>query len=117
MEQPPPIARVSIRLVPEETLRVLRRPATRRRGTYRPLAIGPAVLFRPQSAGGRWVVTVSADGLLQPRGPRSLSAAIARSRSLRADGIMARAAVAALSARERERRSRRKNVVKRVRQN
>ena len=94
MEQPPPIARVSIRLVPEETLRVLRRPATRRRGTYRPLAIGPAVLFRPQSAGGRWVVTVSADGLLQPRGPRSLPAAIARSRSLRADGIMARAAVA-----------------------
>jgi hypothetical protein len=94
MEQPPPIARVSIRLVPEETLRGLRRPATRRRGTYRPLAIGPAVLFRPQSAGGRWAVTVSTDGLLQPRGPRSLPGAIARSQRLRADGIMARAAVA-----------------------
>jgi hypothetical protein len=94
MKQPPPIARVSIRLVPEETLRGRRRPATRRRGSYRPLAIGPAVLFRPQSADGRWVVTVSTDGLLQPRGPQSLPAAIARSRSLRADGIMARAAVA-----------------------
>jgi hypothetical protein len=94
MKQPPPIARVSIRLVPEETLRGRLRPATRRRGTYRPLAIGSAVLFRPQSAGGRWVVTVSTDGLLQPRGPQSLPAAIARSRSLRADGIMARAAVA-----------------------
>lgn len=94
MEQPPPIARVSIRLVPEEAPRGLRRPAARRRATYRPLAIGPAVLFRPRSAGGRWVVSVSTDGLLQPRGPRSLPAAIARSRRLRADGIMARAAVA-----------------------
>ena len=94
MEKPPPIARVSIRLVPEETPRGRGTPATRRGATYRPLAIGPAVLFRPRSDGGRWVVTVSTDGLLQPRGPRSLPAAIARSRRLRAEGIMARAAVA-----------------------
>jgi hypothetical protein len=39
-------------------------------------------------------VTVTTDGLLRPRGPRSLPAAIARSRSLRDAGIMARAAVA-----------------------
>lgn len=95
MQSPPTISRVSIRLVPEEVSRGgPRRPAGRRRGTYRPLAIGAAVLLRPRSAGGRWVVTVTTDGLLQPHGPRSLPAAIARSRSLRAAGIMARAAVA-----------------------
>lgn len=94
MDSPPPISRVSIRLVPEEVPRGLRRPAGRRRGTYRPLAIGAAVLLRPRSAGGRWVVSVSTDGMLRPRGPRWLPAAIARSRGLRAAGIMARAAVA-----------------------
>jgi hypothetical protein len=94
MDSPPTISRVSIRLVPEEVSRGRGRPAARRRGIYRPLAIGAAVLLRPRSAGGRWVVTVSTDGLLQPRGPGALPAAIARSRSLRAAGIMARAAVA-----------------------
>jgi len=94
MDSPPTISRVSIRLVPEEVPRGLRRRAGRGRGTYRPLAIGAAVLLRPRSAGGRWVVSVSTDGLLRPRGPRSLPAAIARSRSLRAAGVMARAAVA-----------------------
>jgi hypothetical protein len=95
MQSPPTISRVSIRLVPEDvSRRGLGRPAARRRGTYRPLAIGAAVLLRPRSASGRWVVSVSTDGLLRPRGPRWLPAAIARSRSLRAAGIMARAAVA-----------------------
>ena len=97
MDRPPTISRVSIRVVPEEVLRGRRRPAVRSRGTYRPLAIGAAVLLRPQFAAGRWVVPVSDDGLLRPRGPRSLPAAIARSRSLRATGIMARAAVALLA--------------------
>lgn len=94
MPSPATILRVSIRLVPEERRR---RAVTRRQGTYRPLAVGAVVLLRPRSAGGRWVVTVSDDGLLQPRGPRSLAAAIARSRGLRATGIMARAAIALLA--------------------
>ncbi|MFM7135701.1 MAG: hypothetical protein ACKO1M_01345 [Planctomycetota bacterium] len=97
MDSPPTVSRVSIRLVPEEAGRSLRRPTMRRRYTYRPLAIGAAVLLRPRSAGGRWVVRVSSAGLVKPRGPRSLPAAVARSRSLRAAGIMARAAVALLA--------------------
>jgi len=97
MHGPPTISRVCIRLVPEERPRGRRRSAAPRHAGYRPLAIGAVVLFRPRSAAGRWVVTVSDEGLLLPRGPRSLPAAIARSRSLRASGIMARAAVALLA--------------------
>lgn len=100
MERPPTISRLSIRLVREELSVATRSGARADQAageTYHPLAIGAAVALRPQSAGGRWVVRVSGSGLLQPRGPRSLPAAIARAEGLVASGIVARAAVALLA--------------------
>lgn len=96
MQRPPTISRLSIRLVPEE-LPQGGRSARVSGETYNPLAIGAAVILRPRSAGGRWLVRVSMDGRLQPRGPRSLPAAITRAQGLVASGIMARVAVALLA--------------------
>jgi len=86
-----------MRLVPERIPPGESRLAGRRCGAYRPLAIGAAIAVRPASAGGRWVMATTGDGLLRPRRPRSLPAAGDRVHDLLATGRPARVVVALLT--------------------
>lgn len=61
---------------------------------YRPLIIGPAILWRPLSSHGHWHVAVSTDGLLRPRAPRSAPALRRLLERLRGGGNTARLAAA-----------------------
>lgn len=83
-----------MRLVPERMPPGEGRLARRRCGTYRPLAIGAAIVMRAASAGGRWVMASTGDGLLRPRRPRSLPAARDRVHELLSAGRPARVVVA-----------------------
>ena len=67
---PGSIVQAVVRLVPPA--RGPAAPCSRR--CYRPLVVGPAILWRPAAARGPWTVSVSRDGRILPQAPASIQA-------------------------------------------
>lgn len=69
-------------------------PAAARQSLYRPLIVGAAILRRPRTSEGRWLVRLADDASIRPRACGAGSSVHQRLRRLRAQGVTARVAAA-----------------------